>query len=126
MSSPVLPTGVEDSPPSAHKILVVIEPLLIDQDYYARVEDREIISNLAKAAGLAHMISTMRPDLDHQNEDIVPTQSFPELPPTSSPPDGQHPARRLREIEKRAKKFDRQNGILPAPPVDIGQQYLTH
>jgi splicing factor 3B subunit 1 len=70
MSSPVLPTGVEDSPPSAHKILVVIEPLLIDQDYYARVEDREIISNLAKAAGLAHMISTMRPDLDHQNEDV--------------------------------------------------------
>jgi len=35
-----------------HKILVVIEPLLIDEDYYARVEGREIISNLAKAAGL--------------------------------------------------------------------------
>ena len=30
------------------KILVVIEPLLIDEDYYARVEGREIISNLAK------------------------------------------------------------------------------
>ncbi|XP_010777557.1 splicing factor 3B subunit 1-like, partial [Notothenia coriiceps] len=29
-------------------ILVVIEPLLIDEDYYARVEGREIISNLAK------------------------------------------------------------------------------
>jgi hypothetical protein len=27
---------------------VVIEPLLIDEDYYARVEGREIISNLAK------------------------------------------------------------------------------
>ncbi|KAH9879103.1 U2 snRNP component prp10 [Plenodomus biglobosus] len=54
--------------PYVHKILVVIEPLLIDQDYYARVEGREIISNLAKAAGLAHMISTMRPDLDHQDE----------------------------------------------------------
>jgi splicing factor 3B subunit 1 len=54
--------------PFVHKILVVIEPLLIDQDYYARVEGREIISNLAKAAGLAHMISTMRPDLDHQDE----------------------------------------------------------
>ena len=37
--------------PFVHKILVVIEPLLIDEDYYARVEGREIISNLAKAAG---------------------------------------------------------------------------
>ncbi|THW24243.1 ARM repeat-containing protein [Aureobasidium pullulans] len=54
--------------PYTHKILVVIEPLLIDQDYYARVEGREIISNLAKAAGLAHMISTMRPDIDHADE----------------------------------------------------------
>ncbi|QIW96412.1 hypothetical protein AMS68_001930 [Peltaster fructicola] len=54
--------------PYVHKILVVIEPLLIDQDYYARVEGREIISNLAKAAGLAHMISTMRPDIDHPDE----------------------------------------------------------
>lgn len=54
--------------PYVHKILVVIEPLLIDEDYYARVEGREIISNLAKAAGLAHMISTMRPDIDHADE----------------------------------------------------------
>src|SRR6185503_5106053 len=51
-----------------HKILVVIEPLLIDQDYYARVEGREIISNLSKAAGLATMISTMRPDIDNIDE----------------------------------------------------------
>ena len=49
--------------PFVHKILVVIEPLLIDEDYYARVEGREIISNLAKAAGLATMIATMRPDI---------------------------------------------------------------
>ena len=54
--------------PWTHKILVVIEPLLIDQDYYARVEGREIISNLSKAAGLAHMISTMRPDIDHVDD----------------------------------------------------------
>ncbi len=54
--------------PYVHKILVVIEPLLIDEDYYARVEGREIISNLAKAAGLATMISTMRPDIDHADE----------------------------------------------------------
>ncbi|KAH9828714.1 armadillo-type protein [Rhodofomes roseus] len=54
--------------PYVHKILVVIEPLLIDKDYYARVEGREIISNLSKAACLAHMISTMRPDIDHADE----------------------------------------------------------
>jgi splicing factor 3B subunit 1 len=54
--------------PFVQKILVVIEPLLIDEDYYARVEGREIISNLAKAAGLATMIATMRPDLDNPDE----------------------------------------------------------
>ncbi|EQL03158.1 U2 snRNP component prp10 [Ophiocordyceps sinensis CO18] len=54
--------------PYVHKILVVIEPLLIDQDYYARVEGREIISNVAKAAGLATMISVMRPDIDHVDD----------------------------------------------------------
>lgn len=54
--------------PYVHKILIVIEPLLIDEDYYARVEGREIISNLAKAAGLATMISTMRPDIDNMDE----------------------------------------------------------
>ncbi len=54
--------------PYVHKILVVIEPLLIDEDYYARVEGREIIANLSKAAGLATMISTMRPDIDNPDE----------------------------------------------------------
>ncbi|KAE9400027.1 ARM repeat-containing protein [Gymnopus androsaceus JB14] len=38
-----------------------ILPLLMEQG-------REIISNLSKAAGLAHMISTMRPDIDHADE----------------------------------------------------------
>ncbi|CAJ0942594.1 unnamed protein product, partial [Mesorhabditis belari] len=54
--------------PYVHKILVVIQPLLIDEDYFARVEGREIISNLSKAAGLATMISTMRPDIDNVDE----------------------------------------------------------
>jgi splicing factor 3B subunit 1 len=61
--------------PYVHKILVVIEPLLIDEDYYARVEGREIISNLAKAAGLATMISTMRPDIDNVDEYVRNTTS---------------------------------------------------
>ncbi|KAL7197796.1 hypothetical protein ACSBR2_020337 [Camellia fascicularis] len=54
--------------PYVHKILVVIEPLLIDEDYYARVEGREIILNLSKAAGLATMIAAMRPDIDNINQ----------------------------------------------------------
>jgi splicing factor 3B subunit 1 len=54
--------------PFVHKILVVIQPLLIDEDYYARVEGREIISNLANAAGLPTMIATMRPDIDNPDE----------------------------------------------------------
>eukprot|EP00889_Picochlorum_renovo_P001752 jgi/Picre1/28782/NNA_004179.t1 len=54
--------------PYVHKILVVIEPLLIDEDYYARAEGREIIANLAKAAGLATMIAAMRPDIDNVDE----------------------------------------------------------
>ena len=54
--------------PYVHRILGVIQPLLIDEDYYARIEGREIISNLAKAAGLATMIATMRPDIDNPDE----------------------------------------------------------
>ncbi|OEL29772.1 Splicing factor 3B subunit 1 [Dichanthelium oligosanthes] len=42
--------------PFVHKILVVIEPLLIDEDYYARVEGREIISNHNKAAARAFSV----------------------------------------------------------------------
>lgn len=48
--------------PYVHKILVVTQPLLIDEDYYARVVGREIISNLSKADGLATMIAAMRPE----------------------------------------------------------------
>ncbi len=54
--------------PYVHRILSVIQPMLIDEDYYARIEGREIISNLAKAAGLATMIATMRPDIDNPDE----------------------------------------------------------
>lgn len=54
--------------PYVHKILVVIEPLLIDEDYYVRLEGREIISNLSKAAGLAAMVAALRPDIDHVDE----------------------------------------------------------
>merc|ERR1719502_2296060 len=54
--------------PYVHKILIVVMPMLIDEDYYARVEGREIIGNLAKAAGQAAMISSLRPDIDNADE----------------------------------------------------------
>jgi len=56
--------------PYTHKVLVVISPLLIDEDFTLRLEARDIISNLSKAAGLANMVSNLRPDLDHADEYI--------------------------------------------------------
>jgi splicing factor 3B subunit 1 len=54
--------------PHAHNLLKVVQPLLLDQNYYARVEARELIANLAKAAGLATMITTLRLDIDSTDE----------------------------------------------------------
>lgn len=56
--------------PDTKRILTVIAPLLIDPDYFSRMESREIISSLSKAAGLSHMIATLRPDLDSSDEYI--------------------------------------------------------
>ncbi|ELP90398.1 splicing factor 3B subunit, putative [Entamoeba invadens IP1] len=50
--------------PYAAKLLSVINPLLEDPDYVTRIEGREIVSNLAKAAGLPTMVAAMRPDID--------------------------------------------------------------
>eukprot|EP01060_Flectonema_neradi_P038899 TRINITY_DN8319_c0_g4_i3.p1 TRINITY_DN8319_c0_g4~~TRINITY_DN8319_c0_g4_i3.p1 ORF type:complete len:1297 (+),score=261.91 TRINITY_DN8319_c0_g4_i3:83-3892(+) len=61
--------------PYVHKILVVIEPMLIDEDSYARIEGREIISNLSKAAGMGTMIQTMNPDIDSVDEHVRNTTS---------------------------------------------------
>jgi len=54
--------------PHAHKILTVVQPMLQDSNHYTRMEGREIIANLAKAAGLAWMVSIMRPDIDKPDE----------------------------------------------------------
>lgn len=64
----VLNRVADEIKPYVHKILVVIEPMLIDEDHFARAEGKEIISNLAKCAGLAVMITTMKPDIDHPDE----------------------------------------------------------
>lgn len=54
--------------PYTHQVLSVISPFLIDEDPTIRLETKEIISSLSKAAGLANIISTLRPDLDHVDE----------------------------------------------------------
>jgi splicing factor 3B subunit 1 len=51
--------------PHVKKILVVVQPMLIDKDHYARLEASEIISNLTKSAGLATIIARLRPDIDN-------------------------------------------------------------
>lgn len=56
--------------PFVHKILIVIEPLLVEQNFFVRSEGREIISNLSKAVGLIPMITALRPDLDHVDENV--------------------------------------------------------
>ncbi|CAH2355236.1 U2 snRNP component Hsh155p [[Candida] railenensis] len=61
--------------PYTHKILIVISPLLIDEDFTTRLEARDIISSLSKAAGLSNMISNLRPDLDHVDEFVRNTTS---------------------------------------------------
>lgn len=54
--------------PYVKKILSVVSPLLIDEDFTLRLEAREIISSLTKAAGLASIIASLRPDLEHVDE----------------------------------------------------------
>ena len=111
--------------PYVHKILVVIEPLLIDEDYYARVEGREIISNLAKAAGLATMISTMRPDIDNIDEYVRNTTArafavvasslgIPSLLPF------------LKAVCKSKKSWQaRHTGMIPLSPFFLKKYYVN-
>jgi hypothetical protein len=42
--------------PYVHKILVVIEPLLIGEDYYARVERREITLKFSSCCTSSHSV----------------------------------------------------------------------
>ncbi|CAH6720413.1 U2 snRNP component Hsh155p [[Candida] jaroonii] len=56
--------------PYTQKILAAVSPLLIDEDFNLRLEAREIISSLSQAAGLANILSTLRPDLSNNDEYI--------------------------------------------------------
>lgn len=56
--------------PYTHNILTVVSPLLIDEDPVARIIGREVISNIASITGVGHMLTTMRSDLDNEDEYI--------------------------------------------------------
>ena len=65
----LLKLGVAVSP-WAHKILVAVTPMLMDDIPYVRIEGREIISNLSKSVGMPTMISILRPDIESLDESI--------------------------------------------------------
>lgn len=56
--------------PYTHNILIVVTPLLIDEDPVTRTIGSEIITNLASTTGLATMLTAMRPDIDSEDEYI--------------------------------------------------------
>lgn len=56
--------------PYVSKILIVCEPLLVDDDHIARAEGREIISNLTKAAGLPAILAAMRNHIVSMDEHV--------------------------------------------------------
>src|SRR3989338_9457593 len=56
--------------PFVSDILIVIAPLLIDDDRLVREEGRELVANLSRAAGLRTMISALRPNIDTDDTNI--------------------------------------------------------
>uniref|UniRef100_A0A7S1KNL9 Splicing factor 3B subunit 1 domain-containing protein n=1 Tax=Percolomonas cosmopolitus TaxID=63605 RepID=A0A7S1KNL9_9EUKA len=62
-----------DIRPFVDKILMVVSPMLLDGDHYARLEGQEIIANLAKAAGLATFLMIMRSGITSPDSDVRDT-----------------------------------------------------
>lgn len=56
--------------PFTEKILIVIMPLLVDEDKIARMEGTDVISKLTKVVGLLTMINILRPDLSNEDDYI--------------------------------------------------------
>ena len=56
--------------PWAHKILVAVTPMLVDEIPYVRIEGREMVSNLSKSVGMPTMISVLRPDIESLDESV--------------------------------------------------------
>ena len=54
----------------ANQILVVVEPLLIDNDYFVREEGKDIIAAIAKSFNISLLLSIMREDMEHPEETV--------------------------------------------------------
>lgn len=54
--------------PYTHQIVTAVGPQLIDPDMTLRLEARDAVAALARAAGLAAVVAALRPDLDHADE----------------------------------------------------------
>lgn len=63
-----IPQWDEAVRPFTHQIVTAVGPQLIDPDMTLRLEARDAVSALARAAGLATMVAALRPDLDHGDE----------------------------------------------------------
>ncbi|GFS36968.1 splicing factor [Actinidia rufa] len=62
--------------PFAHKILIVVEPFLVDEDHNARLEGQDIVFSLSKVAGLDAMTYAMFPDIHNIDEYVRSTTSI--------------------------------------------------
>lgn len=57
-----------DVRPHVPQLVAAVAPLLIDADLPVRLDAREAVASIARAAGLAAIVSSLRPDLDHPDE----------------------------------------------------------
>ena len=44
--------------------------MLISEDYFIRIEGRELISNLIKSVGIATTLTSLRLEIENPNEDL--------------------------------------------------------
>lgn len=54
--------------PYTHKLVTAVSPLLIDEQMTLRLEAKDTIAVIARSAGLANIITSLRPDLDNSDE----------------------------------------------------------
>jgi splicing factor 3B subunit 1 len=54
----------------ASQILIIVEPLLIDNDYFIREEGKDIIVAIAKSFNITSLLSIMKEDMEHPEETV--------------------------------------------------------
>ncbi|RKP29773.1 ARM repeat-containing protein [Metschnikowia bicuspidata] len=54
--------------PYTYQLVTALAPALIDEDATLRLETRDVIAAVARAAGFANIVAALRPDLNHADE----------------------------------------------------------